>query len=182
VEEDTFVKIGLLLTLCSNFVIVDSKNFVQLAHLSVREYLEGKSVEGCFIYSPEKIHAQAAIICIAYWNFAHHKISKPIKSEGTSESDRQSDPRSASLLGKIPPGSMAGPRSRTTIRHRERNIERNPSFINLNQTNRGPGKDESSNLNQKFITVRQMVHTRDLRTMRRSTGQNIVKPRGNYMC
>jgi hypothetical protein len=61
------VTTDLIKGICSNFLTVGPRGVVQLAHLSVREYLEVKRVEGRLIFSPEEAHAEAAITCLRYW-------------------------------------------------------------------------------------------------------------------
>ncbi|KFY54785.1 hypothetical protein V497_07443 [Pseudogymnoascus sp. VKM F-4516 (FW-969)] len=67
VDGEDKVKTDLIVSICSNFFIVDLRGFVQLAHLSVREYLEVKEVDGKLIYSPEETHAAAAYTCLLYF-------------------------------------------------------------------------------------------------------------------
>ncbi|KAE8446360.1 hypothetical protein EG329_012109 [Mollisiaceae sp. DMI_Dod_QoI] len=71
VDGEDRVTTDLIVDICSNFFMVDQRGFVQLAHLSVREYLEVKQVGGRLIFSPEEAHAEAALTCLLYWkNFA----------------------------------------------------------------------------------------------------------------
>ena len=67
VDGEDKVKTDLIIGICSNFFTVDPRGFVQLAHLSVREYLEVKEVDGKLIYSPEETHAAAAYTCLLYF-------------------------------------------------------------------------------------------------------------------
>ncbi|KAE9375949.1 hypothetical protein N431DRAFT_404041 [Stipitochalara longipes BDJ] len=67
VDGEDKVKTDLIVSICSNFFTVDPRGFVQLAHLSVREYLEVKEVGGKLIYSPEETHAFAAYTCLLYF-------------------------------------------------------------------------------------------------------------------
>ncbi|KAH6670609.1 hypothetical protein B0J14DRAFT_99850 [Halenospora varia] len=67
VSTEDPITTDLLLELCSNFFLVDPRGLVQLAHLSVREYLETKEVEGRHIFIPEEAHAEAALTCLLYW-------------------------------------------------------------------------------------------------------------------
>ncbi|KAN0120216.1 hypothetical protein V8E51_002424 [Hyaloscypha variabilis] len=67
VDGEDKVKTDLIVSICSNFFTVDPRGFVQLAHLSVREYLEVKEVDGKLIYSPEETHAAAAYTCLLYF-------------------------------------------------------------------------------------------------------------------
>ncbi|TVY34358.1 Vegetative incompatibility protein HET-E-1 [Lachnellula subtilissima] len=67
VDGEDKVTTSLIVDTCSNFFNVNSKGIVQLAHLSVREYLEVKNVAGCLIFSPEEAHAEVALTCILYW-------------------------------------------------------------------------------------------------------------------
>jgi ankyrin repeat protein len=80
--EDLDVTVKLLLDLCSNFIHVDSKGFVRLAHISVKEYLEMKKIEDVLKFSYVEAHAQAAMTCFLYWSCAFEKeIGPPIRKE-----------------------------------------------------------------------------------------------------
>ena len=91
VDDDEFISTDLIVGLCSNFFIVDAREFVQLAHLSVREYLEVKRIDGRLIYSPEEAHAQAALTCVLYWKSVHEKILQQNEDRTLSSSDEESD-------------------------------------------------------------------------------------------
>lgn len=67
VDGEDSVATDLIVDICSNFFMVDPRGYVQLAHLSVREYLEAKSIGGIFIFSPEEANAEAAYTCLLYW-------------------------------------------------------------------------------------------------------------------
>jgi hypothetical protein len=78
--------------ICSNFLTVGPRGVVQLAHLSVREYLEVKNVEGRLTFSSEEAHAEAAITCLRYWIVVARKF--PVFEPGEnddSEDDRHGD-------------------------------------------------------------------------------------------
>lgn len=81
VDGEDKVTTSLIVDTCSNFFNVDSKGVVQLAHLSVREYLEVKMVGGSLIFSPEEAHAEVALTCILYWK----NLSSNDKHEDESE-------------------------------------------------------------------------------------------------
>jgi hypothetical protein len=83
------VTTDLIKGICSNFLIVDPRGAVQLAHLSVREYLEVKHVEGRFIFSPEKAHAEAAITCLRYWLAVARRF--PVFEPGEDDSHDEHD-------------------------------------------------------------------------------------------
>jgi hypothetical protein len=55
-----------ILEICSNFIIADSSNIAQFAHLSVREYLEERKTDGIKEYSQEQAHNLVAETCLAY--------------------------------------------------------------------------------------------------------------------
>ena len=84
VDGEDKVTTSLIVDTCSNFFNVDSKGIVQLAHLSVREYLEVKNVAGCLIFSPEEAHAEVALTCILYWKNLS-QLSSNDKHEDESE-------------------------------------------------------------------------------------------------
>ena len=82
----------LIKEICSNFLTVDPRGVVQLAYLSVREYLEVKHVEGHLIFYPEEAHAEAAITCLRYWIVVAKKL--PVFEPGEdddSEDDSYDD-------------------------------------------------------------------------------------------
>jgi ankyrin repeat protein len=86
------VTTDLIKEICSNFLTVDPRGVVQLAYLSVREYLEVKHVEGHLIFSPEEAHAEAAITCLRYWIVVAKKL--PVFEPGEdddSEDDSYDD-------------------------------------------------------------------------------------------
>jgi ankyrin repeat protein len=58
-----------ILMLCSNFVIEEEGGIIQLAHLSVREFLEEKSINGCHEFSATEAYAQVAETCLKFWGF-----------------------------------------------------------------------------------------------------------------
>jgi hypothetical protein len=92
VGEEGRVTTDLIKGICSNFLTVDPRGLVQLAHLSVREYLEVKHVEGRLIFSPEEAHAEAAITCLRYWIVVARKfpVFEPAE-DGESEDDSHDD-------------------------------------------------------------------------------------------
>ncbi|TVY88295.1 Vegetative incompatibility protein HET-E-1, partial [Lachnellula willkommii] len=114
VDGEDKVTTSLIVDTCSNFFNVDSKGIVQLAHLSVREYLEVKDVGGCLIFSPEEAHAEVALTCILYWknlsqlssNDEHEDESEfnddsqdeQNVDEGDATSILESEPRSISIV------------------------------------------------------------------------------------
>jgi ankyrin repeat protein len=59
-----------VLKICSNFIIADTSDIVQFAHLSVREYLEQRNSGESQTqeYSPIQAHTQSAETCLAYMN------------------------------------------------------------------------------------------------------------------
>ncbi|EPE33667.1 Ankyrin repeat-containing protein [Glarea lozoyensis ATCC 20868] len=69
VDEDEAIEGGLILELCSNFLVVDAHGCILLPHLSVREYLEAKIVGGILIYSQEEAYTQAAITCLLHFKY-----------------------------------------------------------------------------------------------------------------
>jgi hypothetical protein len=86
------VTTDLIKGICSNFLTVDPRGVVQLAHLSVREYLEVKHVEGRLIFSPEEAHAEAAITCLRYWIVVSRKLSAfELGEDDESEDDSHDD-------------------------------------------------------------------------------------------
>lgn len=79
--EEQDVPSKLLLSLCSNFIHLDAKGYVRLAHVSVKEYLELKRIEGRFRFSYSEAHARAAMTCISYWSFPYKERRQPIVSK-----------------------------------------------------------------------------------------------------
>jgi hypothetical protein len=67
VEEEEMVETELIVSLCSNLLLIDQGGFVRLAHLSVREYLEVKVVDGIKLFAPEASHVEVATTCLFYW-------------------------------------------------------------------------------------------------------------------
>jgi Ankyrin repeats (3 copies) len=59
----------IILMLCSNFVIEEEGGIVQLAHLSVREFLEEKTINGCHEFSATEANTQVAETCLNFWGF-----------------------------------------------------------------------------------------------------------------
>ncbi|PQE06277.1 ankyrin repeat protein [Rutstroemia sp. NJR-2017a BBW] len=55
-----------ILKICSNFIIADSSSMAQFAHLSVREYLQKREVDGIKEYSQERCHNPVAETCLVY--------------------------------------------------------------------------------------------------------------------
>jgi hypothetical protein len=92
VDGEDKVTTGLIVDTCSNFFIVDSKGIVQLAHLSVREYLEVKNVEGRLIFSPEEAHAEVALTCLLYWKISSQRSAIGDQDDGSDlDNDNQDD-------------------------------------------------------------------------------------------
>ena len=53
-----------ILKICSNFIIADSSLIAQFAHLSVREYLQHREINGIKEYSSERSHNPVAETCL----------------------------------------------------------------------------------------------------------------------
>jgi hypothetical protein len=79
--DDDVVTGKLLLDICSNFIHVDSKGFVRLAHISVKEYLERKKIDQELKFSSNEAHSSAAIMCIAYWSKVPDNEAPPIQKK-----------------------------------------------------------------------------------------------------
>ncbi|KAJ4391151.1 hypothetical protein N0V93_004767 [Gnomoniopsis smithogilvyi] len=72
---------GLLMDFCSNLLIEDSAGAVQIAHLSVRHYLEAREFSD---FVPEAAHHQAALTCLYFLTSSHVKeFSKPKNTNAT---------------------------------------------------------------------------------------------------
>ena len=99
VDGEDEVSTDLIVDTCSNFFMVDSKGIVQLAHLSVREYLESKDVGGHLIFSPEEAHAEAAFTCLKYWASISQLIDNTDSgSEAQDNNLEEPDEEEAELL------------------------------------------------------------------------------------
>ncbi|KAL2817567.1 hypothetical protein BJX63DRAFT_102185 [Aspergillus granulosus] len=66
-RKDPSIDAPYIMDVCNNFIIVDRSNFVSLAHLSVREYLEQKRVDDNrpSIFKKVKVNRQLAECCLA---------------------------------------------------------------------------------------------------------------------
>jgi ankyrin repeat protein len=96
VDGEDKVSTDLIVDTCSNFFMVDAKGIVQLAHLSVREYLEPKVVDGRLIFSPEEAHAEAAFTCLTYWkNISQWANDEDEESEAHDDSQDGQDEEDA---------------------------------------------------------------------------------------
>jgi hypothetical protein len=71
----SYVDRDYILQICCNLVIVEKGDIVQLAHLSVREYLQ-KSPRFTDMYSDLQAHAQTAESCLAYVTHFYTKFSE----------------------------------------------------------------------------------------------------------
>ncbi|MCJ1393148.1 hypothetical protein MMC18_006020 [Xylographa bjoerkii] len=64
---------SVILRLCSNFLIEERGGTVQFAHLSVREFLEEKRIDGILQFSIAESNAQVTETCLNFW--ASYNIS-----------------------------------------------------------------------------------------------------------
>ncbi|KAF4625153.1 hypothetical protein G7Y89_g13014 [Cudoniella acicularis] len=71
----SYVDRDYVLQICSNLIIVEERDVVQLAHLSVREYLQN-SPRFTDTYSDLQAHTQAAESCLAYLTHSYTKFSE----------------------------------------------------------------------------------------------------------
>ena len=58
---------SVILRLCSNFIIEGRDGTVQFAHLSVREFLEEKRIDGILQFSIAESNAQVTETCLNFW-------------------------------------------------------------------------------------------------------------------
>ncbi|TVY25039.1 Vegetative incompatibility protein HET-E-1 [Lachnellula hyalina] len=136
VDGEDKVTTSLIVDTCSNFFNVDSKGFVQLAHLSVREYLEVKNVAGCLIFSPEEAHAEVALTCILYWKNLSQISSN---DEHEDESEFNYDSQDEQNVEEVDAMSISDPRNNlivTITKPKEDNQEYDPVQGGADRENR----------------------------------------------
>ena len=63
---DPEVNNDFVMDVCSNFVTIDTSDHAQLAHASVRDFLDDLKVDDLRVYSERMVHTQAAKTCLIY--------------------------------------------------------------------------------------------------------------------